>query len=77
MLIDNDDGTTHNTHDPDRQQLQREYLVQWEIEISADTPEEAVRQAIEIMRERNSLATHFQVEDYAAQVTGTVPVRTL
>lgn len=37
------------------------YLVQWEIDISAGTPEEAARRALEIQRDPNSIATVFNV----------------
>lgn len=48
---------------------QRTFLVQWEIELDADSPEDAVRQAITIMRDANSIASCFKVEDYTAQET--------
>lgn len=38
-----------------------EYIVQWEIELSADTPEEAARAALEIMRDPESTALFFKV----------------
>ena len=38
-----------------------EYIVQWEINISADTPEEASRMALEIMRDKDSEALFFKV----------------
>ena len=38
-----------------------EYIVQWEIELSADTPEEAAREALEIMQDKSSEALFFKV----------------
>lgn len=38
-----------------------DYLVQWEIELSADTPEEAAQAALEIMRDPESTALFFKV----------------
>ena len=38
-----------------------EYIVQWEIELSADTPEEAALAALEIMRDKDSEALFFKV----------------
>lgn len=38
-----------------------EYCVNWRIEIDAETPREAVIQALEIMRDTNSTALIFQV----------------
>lgn len=49
-------------------QLEREYLtppnefrVKWEIDLAADTPEEAAQKAQEIMRDPSSIATFFTV----------------
>lgn len=39
------------------------YLVTWEIDIFADSPEDAAKQAREIQLDRTSLATHFTVRD--------------
>ena len=39
----------------------REYAVTWEIDIEADTPEGAARQALETMRDPESIATVFGV----------------
>lgn len=39
----------------------REYMVHWSIELTADSPEEAARQALEIQRDPDSLATVFHV----------------
>jgi len=40
-----------------------EYLVTWDIEINADSPEEAARKALEIHRDPSSLATVFMIGD--------------
>lgn len=37
------------------------FHVSWEIELEADTPEEAVRKALEAQRDNTSLATIFNV----------------
>jgi hypothetical protein len=39
------------------------YRVQWEIDVDADTPEDAARQAFEMMRDPESIATVFSVRD--------------
>lgn len=39
------------------------YLVSWEIDIEADTPEEAARLAREIQRDPDSTALFFSVRD--------------
>jgi len=41
----------------------KEYRVTWEIDITADTPENAARQALAIQRDVNSRATNFNVRD--------------
>jgi hypothetical protein len=38
-----------------------EYLVEWSIEVSADSPEEAARTALAIQRKHDSSATVFNV----------------
>lgn len=38
-----------------------DYKVVWEIDISADSPEEAVKEALEIQRDISSEATMFEV----------------
>ena len=38
-----------------------EYHVVWKIELTADSVEEAVSIALEIQRDPDSLATHFEV----------------
>lgn len=37
------------------------YLVSWEIEIDAENPREAAKQALAIQRDPNSLSTVFEV----------------
>ena len=38
------------------------YLVSWEIDIDADTPEDAAKQALEIHRDPESTAEVFKVQ---------------
>ena len=40
-----------------------EFVVTWVIELDADSPEEAARQALEVQRDAESIATHFRVRD--------------
>ncbi len=40
----------------------REFRVRWEIDLDADSPEDAARQALAIQRDLNSLATIFEVK---------------
>lgn len=40
-----------------------EYKVTWTIVLDADSPEEAARQALEIHRDHDSWATHFEVRE--------------
>ena len=42
---------------------QKEYLVTWQIEIYADSAEEAAREALEIQRDQESIANVFTVSD--------------
>jgi hypothetical protein len=46
------------------------YRVEWNIDIEADTPEDAAKQAIEIHRDHESTATIFQVTDQLSQLLG-------
>lgn len=39
------------------------FIVRWEIELSADSPENAARIALEIQRDNSSLATQFDVRE--------------
>lgn len=41
----------------------KEYLVKWEINVSASSPEEAAKFALEIQRDDESEATAFDVLD--------------
>ena len=41
-----------------------EYRVSWVIEITAHSPREAAEEALQIMRDPESQATHFLVENY-------------
>jgi len=40
------------------------YLVEWHINIDADTPRQAAQKALEIHRDSSSLATIFQVTEH-------------
>lgn len=40
-----------------------EYTVTWAIDIDADTPEEAAKEAMAIQRDPDSIATVFMVSD--------------
>lgn len=44
-----------------QRQKQKSWLVEWLIEVTADTPEEAAREALTIQRDTESLATVFNV----------------
>lgn len=41
----------------------KKYLVTWEIDIEASTPEEAARKALEIQRDPSSIALVFVVKE--------------
>lgn len=41
----------------------KDYKVEWIIDISADSPEEAAKEALKIHRDNNSIATVFAVTD--------------
>ena len=41
----------------------KEYVVTWDIEVTANSPEEAAKQALEIQRDKTSTATVFKVWD--------------
>jgi hypothetical protein len=43
--------------------MEKTYKVVWEIDIAADSPEEAARKALEYQRDRESLATVFNVTE--------------
>ena len=38
------------------------YLVTWKISIEAETPKQAAKKALEIQRDKKSIATVFEVE---------------
>jgi hypothetical protein len=40
------------------------FCVRWVIGIDADTPEAAAREALRIQRDRDSIATVFELRDY-------------
>ena len=41
----------------------KEYLITWQIEIEADTPEEAVKEALKIQRDPKSTAVIFEAQE--------------
>jgi hypothetical protein len=41
--------------------VRHKYYVVWEIDIDAETPQDAARKALEIQRNQDSIATCFQV----------------
>lgn len=43
--------------------MSKRYLVTWEIDMDADSPEEAARDALRIQRKADSIATVFDVTD--------------
>ena len=42
---------------------QKDYHVSWDIDLVADSPMDAARQALRIQRDRDSIATVFDVTD--------------
>lgn len=50
----------------------KQYTVTWEIDIDANTPEEAAREALKIQRDTGSEATVFEVTDTSSEQTKTV-----
>jgi len=46
-----------------------EYLVRWEIEIEAETPQDAAAQALDIQRDPDSIATVFDVSGADGETT--------
>ena len=38
-----------------------EYYITWEIELDADSPEDACKRALEMQRDKDSIATEFSV----------------
>lgn len=49
--------------------MSQSYIVQWEIDISADNPEDAAREALEIMRDPHSEALFFKIIDNSGHLT--------
>tara|TARA_R110000796_G_scaffold58413_8_gene134999 strand:- start:6816 stop:7007 length:192 start_codon:yes stop_codon:yes gene_type:complete len=47
-------------------QKQKQYLVKWEIDIIASSPEEAAKQALTIQRDKTSEALVFDVYEHAS-----------
>ena len=45
-----------------------EYQVTWKIEVEAESFEEAVKLALEIQRDPNSIATLFEVKDASGTI---------
>lgn len=45
------------------------YTVQWEIMLDADDPEQAARQALDIMQDANSDALYFKVIHESGKLT--------
>ena len=41
----------------------KSYLVTWKIDIDADSPEEAAIKALQIQRDQESEADHFEIKD--------------
>ena len=52
----------------------KQYRVTWVIDVWAETPADAAIEAREIQRDRNSIATMFDVEDVEARLAYTVDV---
>ncbi len=46
-----------------------EYRVKWEVDLIANSPEDAARQALEIQRDLGSVASVFTVTDEDGKVT--------
>ena len=49
--------------------MSQEYHVKWEIDLRADSPEDAARQALEVHRDLDSIACVFTVTDGAGNET--------
>ena len=45
----------------------KEYLVQWEIDVAANNPEEAAREALDVMWDRFSDTLMFTVIEYCSK----------
>jgi hypothetical protein len=48
------------------------YNVFWGIDVSANSPKEAAQKALEIMQDKNSTATVFQVTQHDSSETETI-----
>ena len=46
------------------------YLVTWEIDVEADSPEQAAKEALEIQRDTYSEATYFTVRSSSGEPVG-------
>jgi hypothetical protein len=46
-----------------------QYRITWEIDVEADTPQDAARKALRIQRKRDSIATVFDVTDEAGRTS--------
>jgi hypothetical protein len=46
---------------PGKRKKEKQYRVFWEIDVWAKTPRAAAKQALEIQRDPESIATHFRV----------------
>lgn len=51
-----------------------EYRVRWEIDIEADSPQEAAEKALLIQRRHNSIATVFDVTPHGGAAADTVTI---
>lgn len=47
----------------------KNYFVEWEIGIKANSPEDAAREALAIQRDANSIATFFRVINEIGEIT--------
>lgn len=52
----------------------KQYLVTWEIDIYADSPEEAAKEAFEIMQDKDNSATAFTVMEHSTNETTIVDI---
>jgi hypothetical protein len=61
MIVEGDDGKDINLRRAGEDRTMKEYRVTWEIDIDADSPEEAAQKALDIQRNPESMATVFDV----------------
>ncbi len=59
-------------HEPPGGSTMNEFRVRWEIDVEADSPEEAALEALRIHRDPRSQATEFQVTDQSTQQTTSI-----